>query len=239
MRRKREIVCFETGERFASVTDAASAIGAARSLVSSALKRHGACRGFHFYYADEAEPDDSVFDRKVYKNSRPIICLETNERFESQARAAKAVGVPREAIYAALRGHIATKGLHFYYADEPKPDEEFFRNRSWTRVRCKETGVVYESIAQAAWETGVSKKNIQAAAKRHGTAKGLHFYYADEPEPDDLLTSKRGIRVRCVETGVVYKTITQAAKETGASQAGIRGAASGMAGGYRWEYVDD
>ena len=300
MRRKREIVCFETGERFASVTDAASAIGAARPLVSSALKRHGACRGFHFYYADEAEPDDSVFDRKVYKNSRPIICLETNERFESQARAAKAVGVPREAIYAALRGHIATKGLHFYYADEPKPDEEFFRNRSWTRVRCKETGVVYESIAQAARETGVSESNIQAAAKRHGTAKGLHFYYADEPEPDDLLPSKRGIRVRCVETGVVYesiaqaaretgvsesniqaaakrhgtakglhfyyadepepddllpskrgirvrcvetgvvyKTITQAAKETGASQAGIRGAASGMAGGYRWEYVDD
>lgn len=239
MRRKREIICFETGERFASVTDAASAIGAARSLASSALKRHGACRGFHFYYADEAEPDDSVFDRKVYKNSRPIICLETNERFESQARAAKAVGVPREAIYAALRGHIATKGLHFYYADEPKPDEEFFRNRSWTKVRCKETGVVYESIAQAARETGVSERNIQAAAKRHGTAKGLHFYYADEPEPDDLLPSKRGIRVRCVETGVVYKTITQAAKETGASQAGIRGAASGMAGGYRWEYVDD
>lgn len=239
MGRKREIVCFETGERFASVTDAASAIGAARPLVSSALKRHGACRGFHFYYADEAEPDDSVFDRKVYKNSRPIICLETNERFESQARAAKAVGVPREAIYAALRGHIATKGLHFYYADEPKPDEEFFRNRSWTRVRCKETGVVYESIAQAARETGVSKNNIQAAAKRHGTAKGLHFYYADEPEPDDLLSSKRGIRVRCVENGVVYKTITQAAKETGASQAGIRGAASGMAGGYHWEYVDD
>lgn len=239
MRRKREIICFETGERFASITDAASAIGAARSLVSSALKRHGACRGFHFYYADEAEPDDSVFDRKVYKNSRPIICLETNERFESQARAAKAVGVPREAIYAALRGHIATKGLHFYYADEPKPDEEFFRNRSWTKVRCKETGVVYESIAQAARETGVSEKNIQSAAKRHGTAKGLHFYYADEPELDDLLPSKRGIRVRCVETGVVYKTITQAAKETGASQAGICGAASGMAGGYRWEYVDD
>ena len=301
MGRKRAIICFETEERFESVTDAANAIGAAWPLVSSALKRHGACRGFHFYYADEVKPDDSVFDRKVYKNSRPIICLETNERFESQARAAKAVGVPREAIYAALRGHIATKGLHFYYADEPKPDEEFFRNRSWTRVRCKETGVVYESIAQAAretgdsksniqaaakrhgtakglhfyyadepepdeeffrnrsWtrvrcketgvvyesiaqaarETGDSKSNIQAAAKRHGTAKGLHFYYADEPEPDDLLPSKRGIRVRCVETGVVYKTIAQAAKETGASQAGIRGAASGMAGGYRWEYVDD
>lgn len=150
-----------------------------------------------------------------------------------------AVGVPRAAIYAALKKHIATKGLHFYFADEPKPDEEFFRNRNWTRVRCKETGVVYESIAQAARETGVSERDIQAAAKRHGTTKGLHFYYADEPEPNDLLPSKKGIRVRCVETGVVYKTITQAAKETGASQAGIRGAASGMAGGYHWEYVDD
>lgn len=190
MGRKRAIICFETEERFESVTDAANAIGAAWPLVSSALKRHGACRGFHFYYADEVKPDDSVFDRKVNKNSRPIICLETNERFESQAKAAKAVGVPRAAIYAAR-------------------------------------------------ETGVSERDIQAAAKRHGTTKGLHFYYADEPEPDDLLPSKKGIRVRCVETGVVYKTITQAAKETGASQAGIRGAASGMAGGYRWEYVDD
>lgn len=239
MGRKRAIICFETEERFESVTDAANAIGVAWPLVSSALKRHGACRGFHFYYADEVKPDDSVFDRKVNKNSRPIICLETNERFESQAKAAKAVGVPRAAIYAALKKHIATKGLHFYFADEPKPDEEVFRNRNWTRVRCKETGVVYESIAQAARETGVSERDIQAAAKRHGTTKGLHFYYADEPEPDDLLPRKKGIRVRCVETGVVYKTITQAAKETGASQAGIRGAASGMAGGYRWEYVDD
>lgn len=177
MGRKRAIICFETEERFESVTDAANAIGVAWPLVSSALKRHGACRGFHFYYADEVKPDDSVFDRKVNKNSRPIICLETNERFESQAKAAKAVGVPRAAIYAALKKHIATKGLH--------------------------------------------------------------FYFADEPEPNDLLPSKKGIRVRCVETGVVYKTITQAAKETGASQAGIRGAASGMAGGYHWEYVDD
>lgn len=38
MGRKRAIICFETEERFESVTDAANAIGAAWSLVSSALK---------------------------------------------------------------------------------------------------------------------------------------------------------------------------------------------------------
>lgn len=56
MGRKRAIICFETEERFESVTDAANAIGAARPLVSNALKRHVACRGFHFYYADEVKP---------------------------------------------------------------------------------------------------------------------------------------------------------------------------------------
>lgn len=181
MGRKRAIICFETEERFESVTDAANAIGATWPLVSNALKRHGACRGFHFYYADEAKPDDSVFDRKVNKNSRPIICLETNERFESQAKAAKAVGVPRAAIYAALRGHIATKGLHFYFADEPKPDEEFFRNRSWTRVRCKETGVVL--ILSRLVDTFFSRisPTMQLPPKHHSIAyvlpwaEGLHW----------------------------------------------------------------
>lgn len=118
MRRKREIICFETGERFASITDAASAIGAARPLVSSALKRHGACRGFHFYYADEAKPNDSVFDRKVYKNSRPIICLETNERFESQARA---VGLRNgNSIRRAIDRGGTAGGYHWEYLDEKK-----------------------------------------------------------------------------------------------------------------------
>lgn len=46
MGRKRAIICFETEERFESVTDAANAIGAAWPLVSSALKRHGHVEDF-------------------------------------------------------------------------------------------------------------------------------------------------------------------------------------------------
>lgn len=106
-------------------------------------------------------------------------------------------------------------------------------------IICFETEERFESVTDAANAIGAAWPLVSSALKRHGACRGFHFYYADEVKPDDLLPSKRGIRVRCVETGVVYKTITQAAKETGASQAGIRGAASGMAGGYRWEYVDD
>ena len=41
------------------------------------------------------------------------------------------------------------------------------------------------------------------------------------------------------ETGVVYESIKDAAERTKISPNGIGSAASGMAGGYHWEYADD
>lgn len=46
-------------------------------------------------------------------------------------------------------------------------------------------------------------------------------------------------KVRCTETGVVYKSIKDAAERTKTSPNGIGSAVSGMAGGYHWEYADD
>lgn len=46
-------------------------------------------------------------------------------------------------------------------------------------------------------------------------------------------------KVRCTETGVVYESIKDAAERTKISPNGIGSAASGMAGGYHWEYADD
>lgn len=43
----------------------------------------------------------------------------------------------------------------------------------------------------------------------------------------------------CTETGVVYESIKDAAERTKISPNGIGSAASGMAGGYHWEYADD
>lgn len=43
----------------------------------------------------------------------------------------------------------------------------------------------------------------------------------------------------CLETGVVYESIKDAAERTKISPNGIGSAASGMAGGYHWEYADD
>ena len=68
----------------------------------------------------------------------------------------------------------------------------------------------------------------------------LYFYYGDELKPDDsFFKPKRRRKVRCTETGVVYESIKDAAERTKISPNGIGSAASGMAGGYHWEYADD
>ena len=78
------------------------------------------------------------------------------------------------------------------------------------------------------------------AMKNGSAVHGIHFYYGDELKPDDsFFKPKRRRKVRCTETGVVYESIKDAAERTKISPNGIGSAASGMAGGYHWEYADD
>ena len=48
-------------------------------------------------------------------------------------------------------------------------------------------------------------------------------------------------KVRCIETGIVYPSASEASRQTGINQSGIsrcRNGAYKTAGGYHWEYVD-
>lgn len=77
-------------------------------------------------------------------------------------------------------------------------------------------------------------------ASAQKSKREIHFYYGDELKPDDsFFKPKRRRKVRCTETGVVYESIKDAAERTKISPNGIGSAASGMAGGYHWEYADD
>ena len=69
---------------------------------------------------------------------------------------------------------------------------------------------------------------------------GFHVNCLGLGKPDDsFFKPKRRRKVRCTETGVVYESIKDAAERTKISPNGIGSAASGMAGGYHWEYADD
>ena len=61
------------------------------------------------------------------KRKRPITCLETGVTFESAYRAAKELGfADSRNIFRSIQRGTCTQGLHFYYADAPKPSPGFF-----------------------------------------------------------------------------------------------------------------
>lgn len=97
------------------------------------------------------------------RRKQPIICLETGMRYESVDKCAKTIGVHRSSLYSALKKGHAAHGFHYYYAEKPKPSKEFFDHsgrKQPVKVRCIETGEVFESIRMAMEMTGVSRRAI-------------------------------------------------------------------------------
>lgn len=102
--------------------------------------------------------------KKPNYKSRPVICLETGERFESISLVSRMLGISKSNVFHAMKNGSAVHGIHFYYGDEPKPVDSFFKPKRRRKVRCTETGVVYESIKDAAERTKISPNGIGSAA---------------------------------------------------------------------------
>lgn len=87
-------------------------------------------------------------DNRDAKRKRPITCLESGVTYDSAYRAAKELGfADSRNIFRSIQRGTCTQGLHFYYADEPKPVPEFFipPNRAPRPVVCLDTGETFES----------------------------------------------------------------------------------------------
>lgn len=183
MRKRKTIVCIETGEQFNGAEDAANALGLSNGFISHQIREGKPIKGFYYYYAGEMLPDErrqKIRNRKKKQNNkpRPVICLETGERFESLTLASRMLGISKSNVFHAMKHGSAVHGIHFYYGDEPKPDDSFFKPIRRRKVRCTETGVVYESIKDAAERTKISANGIGSAAS--GMAGGYHWEYADD-----------------------------------------------------------
>ena len=85
-------------------------------------------------------------DNRDAKRKRPITCLESGVTYDSAYRAAKELGfADSRNIFRSIQRGTCTQGLHFYYADEPKPAPEFFipPNRPPRPVVCLDTGETF------------------------------------------------------------------------------------------------
>ena len=117
------------------------------------------------------------------------------------------------------------------------------------RIICVETNVVYESISEAARQTGIRRENLKSAVNNlRGSAGGYHWAeVADIGRIQELknLNGKHKAakrKVLCVESGVIYDSITAAAIAAGCTQSAISAALSGriqVVKGYHWKCIDE
>lgn len=184
-KRKRPITCLESGVTYDSAYRAAKELGFADSRnIFRSIQRGTCTQGLHFYYADEPKPAPEFFI-PPNRPPRPVVCLDTDETFESAFQAGRAFGIAAGAVRTSASTGVERNGLHFYFGDEPKPAPEFFRERhSKTRpIVCLETGETFMGNPAAARPLHVSPAAISQAVRDGTPIDGLHFYHGDEPKP--------------------------------------------------------
>lgn len=90
-------------------------------------------------------------------------------------------------------------------------------------------------------QEGLTERTLAWATSRRLTDEvrsSLHSRSASTTRSFRLANTKAGTQ-RTGSQGNVYESIKDAAERTKISPNGIGSAASGMAGGYHWEYADD
>lgn len=177
--------------------------------------------GYNSLHSKPARKSGTVVHQPPRKAvMREIICLDTNEIFPSLSVASRAYGVSTTAICRCLKGKSNTaSGMHWKYTDEEYHKSalrEGNKNHpSFSKpVICRQTGIEYPSAAEAQRATGIDKAHILRCAKgEHLNAGGYKWGFIVNGKPvypnrED--ENKR--RIKCIETGEEYESITEAAK---------------------------
>lgn len=141
------------------------------------------------------------------------------------------------------------------------------KNPNARSVICLETLTTYKTVTEAQQATGASK--ICDCCKRlnkHRTSGGFHWAYYDASKPNEYyemllesyieeesrpqvfdekrrrdISERCSVAVICVETGVVYKSLEDAAQAHNLSKPNLCSCCKGRrrtAGGYHWAYYD-
>lgn len=115
-------------------------------------------------------------------------------------------------------------------------------------VICVETQIVYESLSDAGRKTGINRRSIGSVCSGdRPTAGGYHWCFLNNYDKNTYILQKPKTTnipksVICVETGAIYKSVSETSRDIGVSSASISKVCNGKqktAGGYHWMYYED
>lgn len=191
-----EVVCLETGVVYKNANRARIELGLLDSsgILKCCYKASVVCHGFHWLFKKEYEQLTSSQIKEYMGKSRvnsyikAIVCLETRKKYGSQVEAAKDTGVSKDMINKICKsgGFNTAKGsLHFVYEKdyENMTERELLDiisavPKHMRRVKCKETGVIFNSLTEASRSIKSGTTNISKCCKNSKyTCKGYHWEY--------------------------------------------------------------
>ena len=204
---RRAVICVETGEEFETMAAAALCKNVSHPSITRACKNPNRTAG-GFHWRFVDETLQNVTAQK--SKPRPVICVETGEEFETMAAAAKHCNIDRQCISGACKDPLKlAAGFHWKFADEPQ-------------------------IETSAPATEIKSDN-EARAKMSAAKLGKPL--SDEHKATLSASVQTKKPVICVETGVIYESITEAARANNIKYFHIKRACqipSRRAGGCHW-----
>jgi hypothetical protein len=251
--KKKKIICIETNEIFDSINDASEKYKIQHSAISNAaIGIYFTAGGLTWRFLDK---ELNIINPKLNKvhttRCKKIRCITTNEIFDSLKDAENKYKITHCSISKAAKGVQFSSGkldgipLLWEFLDKKEksivPASRKKQQIKKKKVICITTGEIFDSFLEAGKKYNRASINIINAAKGNVRSSGylddgtpLLWRYLDFNnniiEIDCKATGFAKRRVKCLTTGLVFATITEASKFYNINRVSISMNASGKLG---------
>ena len=200
-------------KRYDSIAEAANLNNFSRgSIMSCCQRKQQKANNYYWCYEADYSIDWKPTEVSFTRNDK-IYCFETGITYKSALEASKQTG----ANYSHIRRACAAKenavnGLHFCYERE-KGKYVIKTNMDESPVVCVNSGKHYKTIAEASKDTGCNSGNISACCRGQlKTSRGLTWCYEKDYFDGMKVKDSKEKKVICVETGIIYKSASEACR---------------------------
>lgn len=184
--RSKPVICLSDGLTFKSPASASSYYGITANNIRKACNGYSnSTNGLYFAYCDKQTDHTALLAEKLTKKKmnppavpRPVICLNDGKRYKTGRDAAKAYGfTPSNIMHMCQQGGRTKNGLRFMYADQrfALPEKPPASEKRRKKIVNLDTGIVYESITDAAAALRCSIATISRSVNHKGGAKRIAY----------------------------------------------------------------
>lgn len=178
-------------------------------------------------------------------HNQPVYCWELQLSYNNAKEAARKTGANYSHILHCCNEvpkYNTSGGYHWCYT---KNKDTFVPryDRDTSQCYCVNDGKFYETLTLAGKAYGCSSSDISAVCRGiQKTTRGLTFCYASEYSPTLTPNDTQNKEVLCLDTGVIYQTLSEASSKTGVNRSSISACCNGKqatAGGMHWCFAKE